>query len=70
MHTNYSAQCTDSLLLLFYNRDLLNKKRGPVQVRDSTRGFFAYSQKIDNSESFMEIFLMIKVSKIIFIEGG
>ena len=69
MHTNYSAR-EDSLLLLFYNRDFLNKKRGPVQVRDSTRVFFAYSQKINNSESFIEIFLMIKVSKIIFIEGG
>ena len=69
MHTNYSAR-EDSLLLLFYNRDLLKKKRGPVQVRDSTRVFLAYSQKIDNSESFIEIFLMIKVSKIIFIEGG
>ena len=46
------------------------KKRGPVQVRDSTRVFFAYSQKIDNSESFIEIFLIIKVSNIIFIEGA
>ena len=55
MHTNYSAR-EDSLLLLFYNRDLLNKKRGQVQVRDSTRVFFAYSQKIDNSERFVVIF--------------
>ena len=52
-------------------RDLQNRGRRRLRVRDLTSSFFAYSQiNIEFPESFSLPYFTRKVSTVIFSEGG